>query len=498
EKQAFHYGLSFKLFDRGSVNIQEENFLYNFEYENKDDSFFNGFDLNASRFVEVSDRLWEVRIEKLVQVPFERNFALIVSVVGVILSFLISFIVFIFTRSNVRAISIAENMTVSLRNKTLALEKTNQKLKITESDLQNNLRDVQKFQLAVANTSDHVVITDEKGIILFANKAAEKITGFGLKEMIGRKAGSSLWGGQMPKKFYMNMWKTIAIKRKNFNSEIKNRRKNGEIYYAETHISPILDEKGDIKFFVSIERDISKAKEVDRMKTEFVSLASHQLNAPLNSVKWLIEILLGGDAGKLTGQQKELMNQVHEANERMLELVKSLLNVSRMELGNLKVEPELLDMRIIAKDVLKEQNKLIMDKKLKVTFDYDDTLPKIKLDPKLIRVIYQNLISNAVKYTPEEGLINCEVKKVGKKFVIKVADTGCGIPENQKDRMFKRLFRASNVAGSDIDGNGLGLYLVKEIVEKSKGKIWFESEENKGATFYVEMPIVGMKKNSGK
>ncbi len=349
--------------------------------------------------------------------------------------------------------------------------------------------------LALDNVSDHVIITDLDGYILYVNKAAEKLTGYSKKEMIGNRP--SLWGNQMPKEFYEKMWKTIKVDKKAFEAQITNRRKNGEEYIAEAAISPVLDKNDNILFFIGLERDITHEKEVDQAKTEFVSLASHQLRTPLTAIKWYSEMLLAGDAGKLNDEQKKYLEEVYEGNHRMIGLVNSLLNVSRLEMGTFTVEPKPTDIVKLAKDVVLEQTQDIQKQKLALKEIYAEDLPKINVDPSLLRMIFQNLLSNAVKYTPEKGSIIFTINKKNGQIQISVSDTGLGIPKKQQDKIFTKLFRADNIREKYTEGSGLGLYIVKSIIDHSSGKVWFESEENKGTTFYVSLPLTGMKKKEG-
>ncbi|MFA6028032.1 MAG: PAS domain-containing sensor histidine kinase [Patescibacteria group bacterium] len=358
--------------------------------------------------------------------------------------------------------------------------------------------DLEKFQLAVANASDHIVITDPDGRILYANKAVETITGFSNKEVLWEKAGClKLWGGLMPKEFYEKMWRAIKQEKKVFKGEINNQRKGGEKYIAEANISPVVGENGNVTFFVGIERDITKIKAVDQAKTEFVSLASHQLRTPLSSINWYTEMLLAGDAGKINEEQKQYLEEIYHGNQRMVDLVNALLDVSRIELGTFMVEPELLDISIFAEEILKELSATINAKKQKIIKKYEKDVPQIKADPKLTRIVFQNLLSNAVKYTPEKGNISVAISKKGKDILIMVKDTGYGIPKSQQGQIYNKLFRADNVRAKDTEGTGLGLYIVKAIVDQAQGKIWFDSEENKGTAFYVSLPIKGMVKKAG-
>ncbi|MBI3671629.1 PAS domain-containing sensor histidine kinase [Candidatus Azambacteria bacterium] len=292
------------------------------------------------------------------------------------------------------------------------------------------------------------------------------------------------------------MRKTLAEGKSFSTDELMNKRKNGSEYQEYTAISPVKDNENVI-FYIGISQDITRHKEIDKAKTEFVSLASHQLRTPLAIIKWYSELLLSGDAGKMTVKQKDYINEMHRGGVRMIGLVNALLNVSRIELGKLGITPEPANLSAMANSALLDFVPQIKDKKLKIKKLFEKGLSKVPVDLKLMRAIFQNLISNAVKYTPEKGEIKIGIKKENSEIVISVADTGYGIPKNQKDKIFSKLFRADNIMKKDVDGTGLGLYLVKAIVDEARGRIWFESEENKGTTFYISFPLSGMHAVSG-
>lgn len=357
-------------------------------------------------------------------------------------------------------------------------------------------KDLEKFKLALDNASDHVAITDSEGIVLYGNKGLERITGYKLSEVIGKKAGL-LWKIPMPHEYYERLWKTIKIEKRIFDGEIKNKRKNGEIYDAKITISPVLNDQKEIEFFVAIERDITHEKMVDQAKTEFVSLASHQLRTPLSSVNWYAEMLLAGDGGKLNDEQTTFVKEIYTGNQRMVDLVNSLLNVSRLELGTFAVEPEPTDVVAMVKDVFKEMQPSVLEKKIKTNFEYSQDIPIIQADPKLFRIVFQNLLSNAIKYTPDSGQVTLKLGRDKKNLLVEVSDTGYGIPKGDQSRIFQKLFRAENVRERDTEGTGLGLYIIKSIIDHAGGKINFKSEENKGTTFYLEIPLSGMKKKEG-
>jgi PAS domain S-box-containing protein len=406
-----------------------------------------------------------------------------------------------FREESVNAFLQQASVAIQKRRADDALQKAHDELEIKveerTADLKQSNQDLEKFKLAVKDASDHIIITDPKGHIIFANAAAERITGYSYAQMQGKTP--ALWGKQMGDDFYKKFWNTINSK-KPFLGEIRNKRSGDVEYWAEIHVSPVLDSDNNIQFFVGIERDITKAKEVDQAKTEFVSLASHQLRTPLSAINWYTEMLLAGDAGDITTDQESYLKEIYNGSQRMVDLVNALLNVSRLELGTFIVEPTEGSLQEIADDVLKELENQTIAKKQQIVKDYDTGIPKIMIDTKLTRIVFQNLLSNAVKYTPEEGKVTVSIitnPDNHKEVLIKVKDTGYGIPKYQQDKIFSKLFRADNIKKMETEGTGLGVYIIKQIIDNAGGKIWFESEENKGSTFYVTIPLSGMVKKAG-
>ncbi len=245
--------------------------------------------------------------------------------------------------------------------------------------------------------------------------------------------------------------------------------------------------------FKSIEQLEKKANEAGRAKDEFVSMASHQLRTPLANVNWYTEMLLGGDAGELNKNQKKYLEEVYSSNQRMVELVNALLNV---DLGSFAVEPEPIDIREISDSAVSDFTPQIKNKKLEIEKNYERDLPIVKADPRLLRIVFQNLLSNSIKYTPENGKITISIAKQQSDIVISIADSGYGIPKQQQQKVFTRLFRADNVIQRS-EGTGLGLYIVRAVMDQTSGRVWFESKENEGSVFSFTVPLRGMKKKKG-
>ncbi|MFH1444654.1 MAG: HAMP domain-containing sensor histidine kinase [Candidatus Peregrinibacteria bacterium] len=229
-------------------------------------------------------------------------------------------------------------------------------------------------------------------------------------------------------------------------------------------------------------------REVDRQKDELLSIVSHQLATPVTSVKWYLEMLLDGDSGELTEEQKKQLMTMQGVTEDLVDLVGMILDVSRIQLGRMKVDRADLNLGEFFTEVLAVIEPKVQEKKQKINKCISKTLPVASLDKRLMRMTLENLLSNAVKYTPEGGQVELKVKVEDNVLHYEVRDTGCGIPKEDQEKIFGKLFRATNVR--NVDGNGLGLFAAKGAAEAQGGKVWFKSEENKGTTFYVELPII--------
>lgn len=242
--------------------------------------------------------------------------------------------------------------------------------------------------------------------------------------------------------------------------------------------------------------DITERKNLDRAKNEFVAVASHQLRTPLTAVRWYVDLLRAKPAG-LSALQRGYLRQVEASTSRMIALITALLNVSRIELGSLALLPEPCDISRMLDDALKDSTSLIRKKHLKVSRRYRSGLPSIAADRKILETVFQNLVANAANYTPAKGKIALKIVLRAKTMEISVADTGIGIPATARGRIFNKFFRADNAREENPEGSGLGLYIVKSVLEQAGGKIRFESQEGKGTTFFVSLPLAGMKGRTG-
>jgi len=354
-----------------------------------------------------------------------------------------------------------------------------------------------KDEAILAGIGDGLVAIDTEGRVVLTNGAFETILGLKSSEVQGKKFTDIVHvtnekGEPMPASKRLV---EEAIHKKSRTTTTKSsyyKRKDGSVFPVSITISPIIQGE-EFLGAVEIFRDSTKEKAVDKAKTEFVSLASHQLRTPLTAINWYAEMLLAGDAGAITPAQERYLKEIYSGNQRMVELVNALLNVSRLELGTFVIEAEPTDAVVLTQSVIREQEPLLQEKQIKLATSFEKNLPLIKVDPKLLRMIVQNLVSNAIKYTPNNGQIDLTIGMGTENNEIRltVSDTGYGIPKDQQDKIFTKLFRADNARSKDTEGTGLGLYIVKSIVEHSGGKVWFESVEHKGTIFTVTLPVQG-------
>lgn len=360
----------------------------------------------------------------------------------------------------------------------------------TELAVANNTRWLaisrEQFRRLYDNAPVPYVTLNAKGEIGQPNLAALRFFGTTSEELTGKNLFSYRSGEdeKFAEQLFQNYKLKIPINREELQMVTdKGAKKWVLISIFETKTPTSKEHTGLASIF-----DVTEQKRLDQAKTEFVSLASHQLRTPLATIRWYTEMLLSGDVGDMTPKQKEYVENLFSVDKEMIGLVDALLNVSRIEMGTLPVEQKDTNVEELTESILLELGPQIAEKKIKIEKNYHSSLTNIQSDPKLLRIVIQNLISNAVKYTPDDGSITITLEESGREKKIIVSDTGFGIPKDAQERIFTKLFRADNVRKlSESQGTGLGLYLVKSIVETLGGTIRFVSEENKGSTFTITL-----------
>lgn len=339
-----------------------------------------------------------------------------------------------------------------------------------------------KTQEIIKSLIDGILVFDKENCLVLMNPQAEKFLMVKKEELIGQKIADF-------SKF--ERLKDLAdligteIKENLFRQELK----LTENFILEVSTVPLLSNKQKIGVLVML-HDISREKIIERMKTEFVSLSAHQLRTPLSAIKWTLKMMLEEDLGKITTEQREFLNKTYRSNERMIILINDLLNVTRIEEGRYLHTLTLNDIVPVLQFVINSYAGEA--KKRQIRFELKKPkkkVPKLLLDVEKLKLAFQNLIDNALKYTLAKGKVIIGVDCNNKEVVVSVKDSGVGIPKEQQKRIFSKFFRGTNVIKMETDGSGLGLFITKNIIESHNGRIWFESKAGKGATFYFAIPI---------
>jgi signal transduction histidine kinase len=238
-----------------------------------------------------------------------------------------------------------------------------------------------------------------------------------------------------------------------------------------------------------ITNSFEKLAEANRMKSEFISIVSHQLRAPLSNLAWTLELLMSGRFGKIEPEQVEYFKILKENSDRMRDLVRDLLIVSKIESAKLSLKKEEFSLEELTKEIIKEFEPFAKASNCQVEFFPEENLPKILGDRYQIRQVIENLLDNALRYTKGEGKVKIRIMKEKKFIHFEIEDNGVGIPKEDQKFIFQKFFRASNVLRYKTQGTGLGLYISKAIIERSGGKIGFKSQEGVGTTFWFKLPI---------
>jgi signal transduction histidine kinase len=386
---------------------------------------------------------------------------------------------------------LAEGLEETVKKRIKDLEKKTAELEESKRALLNILEDVEEARIdaeeernktfsVINNLADGLLVFDTEEKLTLINLQAQDFFKLGAGETTGKsilelselpafKPLSNIWGGKAQKIFR----KETSL---------------SENLILEVSTLPIMSGEKNFGNLVIL-HDITREKTVERMKTEFVSLAAHQLRTPLSAIKWTLKMLLEGDLGPITEEQRNFIEKTYQSNEKIIELINDLLNVARIEEGRYIYKPLPGSLEDIIQSLINPYKEEAERKKLRFEFKKPTKeTPRVMLDVEKIGIAIENLIDNAINYTKPGGQVTISLNYDKKKIKFSIQDTGIGIPKEQQKRVFSKFFRGANAIRAETEGTGLGLFISKNIIEAHGGEIWFESGENKGTAFYFTLP----------
>ncbi len=347
-------------------------------------------------------------------------------------------------------------------------------------------RDPSRFEQIVESSIDAICLLEPNGVISYVNPAWEHLTGYAAAESHG-KTLHFIRSDKTARKALTLVDDAIAHGQPFLSEEIIHRRKDGREYYASLQGYPLAEEPLTGRMVVA-HRDITERKIAEISESEFVSLVSHQLRSPLTSIIWNLEILRDADLKRLPPDQlSTLIGTTHRSSKRMAETIDTLLQLSNLEVGKTQPNFAYVELPTLLETVRSEQLPEYLKKEQTVNIDCPANLT-LSTDSVLLKEILTNLLNNSVKYTPPRGTMVLRAFRADGAVTIEVSDTGYGIPQRQQDKVFTKFFRGDNVRYIENTGNGLGLYLVKNLIELVHGRISFRSIENDGTTFTLVLP----------
>ena len=384
------------------------------------------------------------------------------------------------------------NGTVCAR--TIELEEKSEDLLRSRAALMNILEDVAEEQKKVEqerdktlaiikNLADGILIFDPHNVLTLINPQAKEMMQLDESSVVGKMAAA------LTK--VTNIMPLINFLGLNIKKVYRKQLELKSDKVLEISAFPFLTGRETLGKMVIL-HDITREKAIETMKTEFVSVAAHQLRTPLTTVKWSLHLLLHGNLGAITAEQRDLLMRTDEHNERLIGLVNYLLDVARIEQGRFVLRNKNVDFIKLAETVIAPFLEVSKNKQLNFKFikPREKVLP-VNVDEEKMVLVIENLVDNAVNYTPPHGNVTVSLSfdKAKSEVLFTVKDTGIGIPEDNKQRIFTKFYRAENAAMASTSGSGLGLFITKNIIEGHGGRIWFESIQSKGSTFSFTLPL---------
>ena len=404
---------------------------------------------------------------------------------------------------NIRDITDRKKAELAIESRTAELESLTNSQEKTKKAMLNVMEDLEeakavieiekvKDEAMLSSIGEGLIAVDNDRKIMVVNRAAEEMLGWKMDELIGQELAILPLedeGGNL-----------IPVDERPTNIALSNGQASETTYYfvrkdktrfpIAINVTPIIL-GGKTVGAVDIFRDITREREIDKAKSEFVSLASHQLRTPLGIIKWYLEALADEDYfTKAPSATRKYLEEINKSNERVLTLVRDLLSVSRIEQRHVLDNPKPINFIGLIEDVVRQMQIIAQKKDISLSLDAsDETTPPVTIDELRLHEVIENLVTNAIQYTASGGKVGVSVKRVDQSLLITIKDNGIGISTADQKKLFTKFFRSERATGHNPEGSGLGLYVVKSYVELWGGKITVSSTEGKGSVFTVTLPI---------
>lgn len=359
-----------------------------------------------------------------------------------------------------------------------------------------------KLSLAVHNSPSGVMITNQDGIIEYANPKLLQMTGYNLSEVIGKNP-RLFNSGEKTQADYEKMWNTL-LSGNSWYDEFRNKRKDGQHYWVIASIAPMYDDLGEITHFVSVQEDITSIKQANQVmveakelaekalkaRSDFLSNMNHELRTPLNAIIGFAQLLEFDEDAPLNEEQLEYVGQIATSGRHLLNLINEVLDLAKIEAKQYQLNPTHFHLLSIVKDAIGMLQPMAATRAVHLELLAPvGSLPAVYADLGKVKQIVINLLTNAIKYNREQGEVRVELFMSDAKHIrMHVQDNGIGIPDALKAEVFQPFHRL-NAENSGIEGTGIGLAFCKNVVELMQGEIGFDSEEGKGSLFWIELPL---------
>lgn len=371
---------------------------------------------------------------------------------------------------------------LSKRYETIIKEKA-QNEEIAWKKYNKTLTEKQETEAVIRSIAEGLVVVDSQGKVVMMNPAAEKLLGVSKKDKIGKSISENLREEQL-----ISLIKGSADKAGREIELISSQDETKKILKASSAV--VENEYGQTVGMVSVLSDITKQKELDQLKSNFVANVSHELRTPLVAIEKSISLILGRTTGEISVTQEQFLVIAERNLKRLSRLINDLLDLSKLEAGKMELKLIPSSIEKVINESVESLDTWAKTKSIKIEKRIQEAIPQVNMDPDRIIQVLNNLIGNAIKFTPQDGNITIEAKLREEKREIEVSvqDTGIGIPKEAIAKVFDKFYQIGERVATDISGTGIGLSIAKEAVELHRGKIWVESQNGQGAKFTFTLP----------